>query len=169
MPSEKFIVSLFFFLTFLQPVYLKGEKYLLKGQIIVDSSAVQLPKDFVVDIINDDIGAIDSTTATLLATGDGDRTAATYEYSMWAKVGDKITFVPRDFRSIYLMFNLLESAFAASLYQIANVNSFSLYSISSCDIFLSMTLLPALIQQFFTIIFMIFHLQCHSCLVTFGR
>lgn len=84
--------------SFSQPVYLKGEKYLLKGQIIIDSSAVQLPKDIIVDIINNDGNAIDITTATLLAAGYEDKTAATYEYSIWAKVGDKITFMPRDSR-----------------------------------------------------------------------
>ncbi|KAK4778645.1 hypothetical protein SAY86_006173 [Trapa natans] len=80
------------------PVYLKGEKYLLKGQIILGSSAVQLPKDILVDIIDNAGNAVDSTTATLWATGSEDKTAATYEYSIWARVGDKITFIPRDSR-----------------------------------------------------------------------
>ncbi|XP_031403144.1 nodal modulator 1 isoform X2 [Punica granatum] len=80
------------------PVYLRGEKYLVKGQIIIDSSVAQLPKDIVVDMVNSDGNAIDTAAAGLLSAGDEDTSAATFEYSIWANLGDKITFIPRDSR-----------------------------------------------------------------------
>ncbi|EEF47245.1 carboxypeptidase regulatory region-containingprotein, putative [Ricinus communis] len=84
------------------PVYLRGEKYLLKGQIKVELSSAdglyEPPNNFVVDILNGDSSVIDGASANL-ASGASDHTSTgIYEYSIWANLGEKLTFVPRDSR-----------------------------------------------------------------------
>ncbi|PON61743.1 Glucoamylase, starch-binding [Parasponia andersonii] len=81
------------------PVYLKGEKYLLKGQIKVVSSSSddvsELPENFILDILNKEGSFIDSTTSRLTSSGI-ETTGALYEYSIWANLGEELIFVPRD-------------------------------------------------------------------------
>ncbi|XP_068304702.1 uncharacterized protein [Pyrus communis] len=84
------------------PIYLKGEKYLVKGQINVSSSSFEgvseVPENFIVDILNAGGSIIDETTAWLSSSGN-DQSAVVYEYSAWANRGERLTFVPRDPRT----------------------------------------------------------------------
>ncbi|XP_061366169.1 uncharacterized protein LOC133309420 [Gastrolobium bilobum] len=84
----------------LSPIHLKGEKYLLKGQIHVQSSSLNaLPENVVVDIQHDGAGVIDQATAILQSHGKDQTNNAILEYSIWAILGEKLTFVPRDSRN----------------------------------------------------------------------
>ncbi|KAK9084360.1 hypothetical protein Scep_030831 [Stephania cephalantha] len=83
------------------PIYLKGEKYLLKGQIHIDSSshgnALELTESIIVDILSSDGAIIDARPVRLVSNED--QTGVTvYEYSVWVNLGDELTFVPRDSR-----------------------------------------------------------------------
>ncbi|KAL5561032.1 hypothetical protein UlMin_030779 [Ulmus minor] len=84
-------------------IYLKGEKYLLKGKINVASSSSdgvsELPENIIVDILNKEGSSIDKTTATLTSSGIEQTTGALYEYSTWASLGEERIFVPQDPRS----------------------------------------------------------------------
>ncbi|BFG23849.1 hypothetical protein CerSpe_101230 [Prunus speciosa] len=84
------------------PLYLKGQKYLLKGQISVASSSFdgvnELPENFIVDILSSGGSIIDGTTARLTSS-ENDQSAAVYEYSVWANLGEKLTFIPQDSRN----------------------------------------------------------------------
>ncbi|KAI9099060.1 hypothetical protein K1719_024827 [Acacia pycnantha] len=81
----------------LLPIYLKGEKYLLKGQINVESSLLnELPENMIVDIQNGGDSVIDVTNAIRSSDGKDQTSTAIYEYSVWANPGEKLTFVPRD-------------------------------------------------------------------------
>lgn len=95
---DAYLRTLYFFLE--QTIHLKGEKYLLKGQINFVSESVQLPDNILVDIVGSNGNVIDSTTAKRTPNVDGQKTSATFEYTVWANVGDKITFIPRDSRFI---------------------------------------------------------------------
>ncbi|CAN6700135.1 unnamed protein product [Malus baccata var. baccata] len=81
-------------------IYLKGEKYLVKGQINVSSSSFEgeVPENFIVDILNARGSIIDETTARLTSSGN-DQSAIVYEYSAWANRGERLTFVPKDPRT----------------------------------------------------------------------
>ncbi|KAF3436558.1 hypothetical protein FNV43_RR23650 [Rhamnella rubrinervis] len=85
------------------PIYLKGEKYLLKGQINVGSSSFDgasgLPENFVVDILNSGGSFLDSTTSRLTSEANDQTNVAVYEYSVWANLGEELVFVPRDTRN----------------------------------------------------------------------
>ncbi|CAH1417541.1 unnamed protein product [Lactuca virosa] len=85
------------------PIYLKGEKYLVKGQIRVELSSQdgvhQLPENFLVDILNDKGTSIDGSSARLVVTGNEQSDTANYEFEVWANPGERLTFVPRDIRS----------------------------------------------------------------------
>ncbi|KAK2968332.1 hypothetical protein RJ640_021721 [Escallonia rubra] len=82
----------------LSPVSLKGAKYLLKGQIYVESSSLngvdKLPENILVDILNNE-----GTVSKLISNGNDQSRAAVYEYSTWANPGEELTFVPRDSRN----------------------------------------------------------------------
>ncbi|XWS31841.1 hypothetical protein CRYUN_Cryun23aG0110800 [Craigia yunnanensis] len=81
------------------PIYLKGEKYLLRGQINVNSSSSnELPVGIVVDILNGE-GTVMHSTNAKLASSANDQMTAVYEYSVWANLGEKLTFLPTDPRS----------------------------------------------------------------------
>lgn len=85
----------------LLPVYLKGEKYLLKGQIDVDHTSLspdELPESIAVDVFDSKNGVADSTIAKP-NQNDGTNTAV-YEYSMWTHRGQKLTLAPRDSRTL---------------------------------------------------------------------
>lgn len=92
---------------FWQPIYLKAEKYLLKGQIkVVPSSSdgvSELPENLIVDILNSEGNPVYSTESRLTSSGNGQTSGALYEYSTWASLGEKLVFVPRDPR--YILFD----------------------------------------------------------------
>ncbi|BAT86244.1 hypothetical protein VIGAN_04387700 [Vigna angularis var. angularis] len=82
------------------PIHLTGEKYLLKGQINVQSGSLDaLPEKIVVDIKHEGAGVIDYTTATLKSHGKDQTETAIFEYSVWANLEEKLTFVPWDSRN----------------------------------------------------------------------
>ncbi|GMY17071.1 nodal modulator 3 [Fagus crenata] len=84
------------------PVYLNGEKYLLKGQINVESGTLdgeyELPKSIAVDILNGEGEVVDGATAKLSSIENDQTSAAIYEYSIWANPGVKLIFRPWDSR-----------------------------------------------------------------------
>ncbi|XP_058077025.1 uncharacterized protein LOC131225505 [Magnolia sinica] len=81
------------------PIYLTGKKYLLRGEVNIESSmhddAIESPKNIIVDILNRDNAIIDMTDARLKSNGN----SQTGEYSIWANLGDELIFVPRDSRN----------------------------------------------------------------------
>ncbi|XWS76670.1 hypothetical protein CRYUN_Cryun01aG0197400 [Craigia yunnanensis] len=67
------------------PIYLKGEKYFLSGQINVNSSSSnELPVGIVVDILNGEGTVIHSTNAKLASSAKDQIRTAVYEYSIIA-------------------------------------------------------------------------------------
>ncbi|THG03328.1 hypothetical protein TEA_011339 [Camellia sinensis var. sinensis] len=89
----------------IKPIYLKGEKYLLGGQIHVDSSSLdgvyELPENILVDLVNNEGPLLDGTVARLVGSGNDQSGFVVYEYSVWANPGEKLTFAPQDSRYIY--------------------------------------------------------------------
>ncbi|XP_031274126.1 nodal modulator 1 [Pistacia vera] len=85
------------------PIYLKGEKYQLKGQISVESTSTDggcvLPENVIVNIFNSDVILVDKTTAVLTSNANDQTSNVVYEYSVWANLGEKLTFVPLDPRN----------------------------------------------------------------------
>ncbi|XP_075491887.1 uncharacterized protein LOC142530019 [Primulina tabacum] len=81
----------------LSPIYLKGEKYLLKGHINVESNE-NLPDNIPVDILDNGI-SVDGTVAGLESSEIYQSRGAVYSYSVWANFGRKLIFVPRDSRN----------------------------------------------------------------------
>ncbi|XP_023746186.1 uncharacterized protein LOC111894343 [Lactuca sativa] len=85
------------------PIYLKGEKYLVKGQIRVELSSQdgvhELPENLLVEILNDEGTSIDGSSARLVVNGNEQSDTANYEFEVWANPGERLTFVPRDIRS----------------------------------------------------------------------
>jgi len=61
-----------------------------------------LPDNIVVDIKHDGAGVIDYATATFKSHSKDQMEAAIFEYSVWTNLGEKLTFIPRDSRYIYL-------------------------------------------------------------------
>ncbi|KAK4367254.1 hypothetical protein RND71_015134 [Anisodus tanguticus] len=86
----------------LSPIYLKGESYLLKGHVHVESSSFSsvegLPENIPLDILDSEGSVVGGLTARRVPFGVDQSSAAVYEFSMWASPGGKITFVPRDAR-----------------------------------------------------------------------
>lgn len=84
------------------PIYLKGEKYLVKGQIRVELTSQngvhQLPENLLVDVLNNKGTVIDGSSARLVVTGNKKLDTAFYEFQVWANPGEILTFVPRDIR-----------------------------------------------------------------------
>lgn len=81
---------------FVQPINLKGEKYLLKGHVhVLDKN---LPDDILVDIFDNQETSVGSTPARLVSSEVDPSRAAVYEFSVWSKFGEKLIFVPRDSR-----------------------------------------------------------------------
>lgn len=62
----------------------------------------EVPESIVVDILNSGGSVVDGTTAKLNSNDKDQASPAIYEYSLWANPGDKLTFVPRDSRYVYL-------------------------------------------------------------------
>ena len=67
------------------------------------SSLNALPENIVVNIQNDGASVIDSAKAKLKSHEKDQTNAAIYEYSVWANLGERLTFVPQDSRYIYLV------------------------------------------------------------------
>ncbi|XP_044493042.1 nodal modulator 1 isoform X2 [Mangifera indica] len=86
-----------------EPIYLKGEKYQLKGQISVESNSPDggyvLPENVIVNIFNGEGILVDKTTAVLTSSSNDQTGNTVYEYSLWANLGEKLTFVPLDPRN----------------------------------------------------------------------
>nr|GMD68875.1 nodal modulator 3 [Ipomoea batatas] len=84
------------------PISLKGEKYLLKGQIHVDPNSLggseNLPQNIQVDILDTENSVVGGITASPVHSEFDQSATAVYEYSTWATPGDKFIFVPRDSR-----------------------------------------------------------------------
>lgn len=81
------------------PINIKGEKYLLSGQIQVDSTGVdELPHGISVDILNNEGTILDSTSAKLVASADDQPGVAVYKYTVWVNPGEKLIFAPKDTR-----------------------------------------------------------------------
>ncbi|KAF6143365.1 hypothetical protein GIB67_001309 [Kingdonia uniflora] len=84
------------------PIYLKGEKYILIGQVHVDESLHQsineLPESIVVDILATDGAVIDAKPTRVVSGGNNISGVSVYEYSVWVNLGDELTFVPQDTR-----------------------------------------------------------------------
>nr|KAJ0203959.1 hypothetical protein LSAT_V11C500298540 [Lactuca sativa] len=79
------------------PIYLKGEKYLVKGQIRVELSSQdgvhELPENLLVEILNDEGTSIDGSSARLVVNGNEQSDTANYEFEVWANPGERLTFV----------------------------------------------------------------------------
>lgn len=93
-----FMVDIIFLLV--QPINLNGEKYLLKGHITVNLHK-NLPDDIPVDIFDNQETLVGSTTARFVSSEADVAGASMYEYSVWAKFGEKLSFVPQDSRYGY--------------------------------------------------------------------
>ncbi|KAL9239761.1 hypothetical protein vseg_014053 [Gypsophila vaccaria] len=79
-------------------VNLKGTKYLVKGEIHVDLTSInsnEIPDSIIVDVLDGD-----GVVARLVSALDDGTDVAVYEYSQWANRGQKVTFVPRDSRTL---------------------------------------------------------------------
>lgn len=63
----------------------------------------EVPENITLDILNGEGSVVDGTTAKVSSNDNDQISSATYEYSVWANPGDKLTFVPRDPRYIYLV------------------------------------------------------------------
>lgn len=85
------------------PIHLKGDKYLLKGHIHVQSSSLsgeyELPESFIVEVLNSDGTVFGGSPARLISSENDQTSASVYEYSVWANLGEKLTFVPSDARN----------------------------------------------------------------------
>lgn len=83
---------------------LQGEKYLLKGQISVESSSLigldTGADTILVDILNSEGALIEGTSARLVGVENAQSGVSIFEYSLWANPGEKLTFIPRDARCI---------------------------------------------------------------------
>lgn len=74
----------------------------------MDSSLLDaLPEKIVVDIYHDGAGVFDNATAILKSLGKDQTNIAVFGYSFWANLGEKLTFVPRDSRYIYLIVQII--------------------------------------------------------------
>ncbi|KAL6494630.1 hypothetical protein OROGR_031430 [Orobanche gracilis] len=80
------------------PINLKGERYLLKGHINIESKE-NLPENIPVDILDNQETLVDDTIARLVSSDVDHSGLAVYEYSAWANSGKKLIFVPRDPRN----------------------------------------------------------------------
>lgn len=91
-----------------------------------------MPENIIVDIQNGGAGVTDTTKAILPSHGKDQTQTATFEYSVWANLGEKLTFIPRDPRYI-----ILASCFN---YQLGNIFWLKDYNISSLQRVIYLTL-----------------------------
>ncbi|KAK1315520.1 hypothetical protein QJS10_CPA05g00205 [Acorus calamus] len=84
------------------PVYLMGEKYLVKGEIHIHSSlhhnAAVFSENIVVQMPNKE-HTITASYVRSEPIGSEQIDAAVYEYSIWADLGDELIFAPLDSRN----------------------------------------------------------------------
>ncbi|KAA0046704.1 nodal modulator 3 [Cucumis melo var. makuwa] len=86
----------------LEPIYLRGEKYLLKGKINVDPVSLgvyELPESILLNIVGAGGNVVANTEAKLTSDANNQPNSALYEYSVWASSGEELTFVPLDTRN----------------------------------------------------------------------
>ncbi|KAG9457834.1 hypothetical protein H6P81_002342 [Aristolochia fimbriata] len=85
------------------PIYLKGDKYLLMGEIhitpIVEQDSRPLVENVIVDILNEKHEVLGTSHARLRSESKDQTGIAIYEYLMWANLGDSLTFVPQHSRN----------------------------------------------------------------------
>ncbi|GLU07247.1 hypothetical protein SLE2022_242110 [Rubroshorea leprosula] len=85
------------------PIYLKGEKYLLRGQINVEpgssAGALKLPDGIIVNILGGEGTVVNSIDARIVSSADDQLSTAIYEYFVWANLGEKLSFLPLDPRN----------------------------------------------------------------------
>ncbi|RRT70872.1 hypothetical protein B296_00027138, partial [Ensete ventricosum] len=85
------------------PIYLTGKKYLLKGEIHIDSDlvrdAVDLSEHIVLDVFDRD-GTSDTVSTRFSSDKSGQGNIAVYEYSIWSDLGEDLIFAPRDTRTL---------------------------------------------------------------------
>lgn len=55
-----------------------------------------LPENVIVNIFNGEGILVDKTTAVLTSSSNDQTGNTVYEYSLWANLGEKLTFVPLD-------------------------------------------------------------------------
>ncbi|KAA8549068.1 hypothetical protein F0562_000752 [Nyssa sinensis] len=81
-------------------IYLEGQKYILTGQIHVESGSLsgveELPENILVEMLNNEGTVVDGTNARLVTRENDQSGAAVYEYSVWANPGENLAFVPQD-------------------------------------------------------------------------
>ena len=87
-----------------KPIYLNGEKYLLSGEIHVDSSfypkANELSRSIIVDIWKKEGAFIDMiNNVKLVSSANGPSKIVLYKYTYWANLEDEMVFVLRDKRN----------------------------------------------------------------------
>lgn len=70
------------------------------------------------DILNGDGSISNRTTATLTSPANDQTSYAVYEFSLWANLGDQLTFVPRDPRYMFLIAVLNFSLLSVSVIHI---------------------------------------------------
>lgn len=82
-------------------IHLTGEKYLVSGEIHIQSSIlddpVGLANYLVVDIFNEEDAVVDSVKTTFIQNGSDQ--VAVYKYQIWSVLGKQLKFVPRDTRA----------------------------------------------------------------------
>lgn len=113
---------------------MKGEKYLLKGQIHVDPNSLggseNLPQNIQVDILDTENSVVGGITASPVHSEFDQSATAVYEYSTWATPGDKFIFVPRDSRYVIIVVDCGGDEFESSLFHCYYYVPFTLPSIS---------------------------------------
>ncbi|KAJ0979944.1 hypothetical protein J5N97_015418 [Dioscorea zingiberensis] len=81
------------------PLYLTGEKYLVRGEIHLSPSShldeSDLSERIIIDVVNRDSSIHDTIHARLIPNESG-REGSAYEYSLWSDLGEEFFFVPRD-------------------------------------------------------------------------
>lgn len=134
----------------MQPINLKGEKYLLKGLISVDSNE-NFPDSIPLDILDNQETLVDNTVAERLSSEVDQSGAAVYEYSFWANLGEKLIFVPRDPRYVCFYFwKFLVTRREIMLHIILVSYPFTLYSDSAFSlIHLSLVFFDYLLVELF--------------------
>lgn len=87
-----------------KPIYLTGEKYLLSGEIHVDScsypKANELSRSIIVDIWQKEGAFIDNiNNVKLVSSANGPRNIVVYQYTHWANLEDEMVFILRNKRN----------------------------------------------------------------------
>lgn len=86
----------------MQSIYLKGDKYLLKGEIHIDPASQmegrELLDNILVDILDRDHRIVGQDIARVILDDNDVTSGAVYKYSYWANLGDELIFVPQDLR-----------------------------------------------------------------------